>query len=140
VIAVISYGFIAGCTAVAPAKAHEVQPAYTFAMVDEPNIAGFKVSLKSHDRRKLCLTLEQWPSKNGLLSGSERAKLRTPAGIIPAKGIDFGYCPGGCGKIELKPYSTLNGFISYSVFADPATIERLTSKQLEFRVQPFFCK
>lgn len=138
-IASISYG-IAGCAAVATSKSHQDQPTYTVAVSDAPDIAGFKVSLKSHDKRKLCLTLEQWPSKNGLLSGTDMAQIETPTKIIQAKGVDFGYCPGGCGKIEIKPYSTLDGFISYSAFGDPAAIGHLASKQLQFRVQPFFCK
>jgi hypothetical protein len=139
-IAAISYGSIAGCTNGAVSKPYDAQPAYTVAVADAPDLVGFKVSLKSHDKRKLCLTLEQWPSENGLLSGSDRAELETSARIIRAKGVDFGYCLGGCGKIEIKPYSTLHGFISYSVFGDPSKIGRLASKQLLFRVRPFLCE
>lgn len=122
VVAAISYGFMIGCATGVSSTSHVTKPVYTVAVVDAPDRAGFKISLKSHDERKLCLTLEQWPSKNGLLSGSDRARLETPTEIIQAKGIDFGYCSGGCGKIDIKPYSTLSGFISYSVFGDPARI------------------
>ena len=52
---------------------------------------------------------------------------------------NFGFCPGGCGIIVVSPGETLRGFIPYSEFGDPAQIEQLQDRRLEYLIVPRIC-
>src|SRR6266480_1580537 len=70
-------------------------PRYRLDIVDRPNEKRFNLSLKSLDRRSLCIYFDEWPNKFGQLHfGSGRVKLESSEGTYPARDENFGYCVG----------------------------------------------
>lgn len=115
--------------------------AYELDVVDTPNNNRFDLTFRSRIDRKLCLTVDQWPSKAGQLHmGSERAQLETADRSLPAADENFGYCPGGCGVIEIPPNGYLHGFIAYEAFGNAVEIKSEKNKRLIFAVAPYFCR
>ena len=123
---------------------HSTAARFHFDITDRPDEKRFVLSLKSLDDRPLCIYVEKWPNQKGQLHfGSRWVKLKSPNGTYPAKDENFGYCVDEHGKhclIYIAPRSTLNGFIGYEQFGNPAVIEKLSRRQLDFPVSPSVCE
>lgn len=114
---------------------------YLLDAVDNPDNNRFDVILRSLGEQKLCLAVQQWPSRSGQLHmGSSFAHLEVGNRRLPATDENFGYCPGGCGTIEIPPHGELKGFIAYAAFGDPEAIKREPQRRLDYSIKPIFCK
>lgn len=114
---------------------------YELHIADNPHEHRFDIVLKSNDSRPLCVAVENWPNRVGLLHmGRDLATLQTAAGALPAHDDNFGYCHGGCGEHRIEPHEELHGFIAYEAFGDPVQLAADTSKQLQFSVTLAYCR
>jgi hypothetical protein len=125
-----------------PATTATEDPArFKLLVVDEESKMEFRVEFKSEDTRKICFEVEQWPSASGSLdSGSQSAWLVTNERNIPAFDDNFGYCPGGCGLIQVDAGKSLIGRITYSQFGSADEISRMAVKKLRFDIYPKICR
>lgn len=122
-------------------KSNPPSPQFRLVITDHPRESRFVVNLISLDNRALCLGVDQWPNEQGQLdTGSKRATLKSTEGAYPARNENFGYCVGQACIIRVPPGSTLTGFIGYREFGDPATIARLSKRQLVFPVSTWICR
>lgn len=113
---------------------------YDLNVVDDSERRLFELSLTSADTRDICILVQEWPSSSGSLdSGSERASVLAADMKLPARDDSFGYCPGGCGAIRIRPGQTLNGFITYAQFGDADAVAGLERRTLQFAVHPYPC-
>lgn len=116
-------------------------PMFKLETIDIPEQKRFELTLKSLDARQLCLDVEQWPNSiGGVHFGRDIAVLEFDDGSVPIHDSNFGYCPGGCGTIEVEPNSELRALIPYGQFGDPNEIAKLKNKRLKFSVSPRYCK
>lgn len=114
---------------------------YSFEITDNPNERSFDIVLKSHAIRPLCISIENWPSRDGQLHmGSSLATLELSESSLPARDDNFGYCPGGCGQYRIEAGEELRGFITYAVFGEPERLVLHSSKRLQFSVSPHYCR
>jgi hypothetical protein len=113
-------------------------PSFRIESKDLPAETKFEVSLISLDNRKICLSLEQWP-RNGEIYAREIVTLKSHDVLLPASTLDLGYCPGGCGTIEVLPGETITSSIHYSTFGPTEEIAALEDKVLLFAIGPFYC-
>lgn len=115
---------------------------YVLQVTDNAAEHRFDVVLKSHDDRALCVSIEAWPSKNGLFpTENDDVVVLTGQEELPVRSeLSSAYCPGGCGEHRIEPHGELGGFIAYEAFGDTAKLAADPSKQLRFSVTPSYCR
>ena len=100
-----------------------------------------EITLVSKNAHKICLDVEQWPNKFGQIENGSALILKLATGqAFEAKSTNFGFCPGGCGTIQIKPYSTLVARVGYDEFDMVEEITKLNGKSFFYSVSPFFCR
>ena len=115
-------------------------PLIRIEVIDRPSEKRFVVTLRSKDKRPLCLGIDQWPNRSGQLdTGSKRARLESAAGTFPARDENFGFCVGEECVIHVAPGASLTGFIGYAEFGPPAKIAALPRRRLHFPVTTWVC-
>lgn len=130
--------FLGGCT---PSIMRPTPDQYSLQIIDNPAEYRFDITLQSNDSKPLCVSIENWPSREGQLHmGSSLATLLTDAGAFTARDENFGYCPGGCGQHRIGPSGELRGHISYKAFGDPVRLAADKNKRLQFSVAPSYCR
>lgn len=135
---ILLLSFLVACT---PALIQPGSDQYALRVEDNPAAYRFDIVLQSHDPKPLCISVENWPSREGQLHmGSDLATLHTTTGILAARDENFGYCPGGCGQHRIAPGSELQGFIAYEAFGDPVQLAMDAGKRLQFTVSLSYCK
>jgi hypothetical protein len=113
---------------------------YRLSILDSSVQKRFIVSLVSLDDRPLCLHIQKWPNRFGLLHyGRHWATLHTSKGIYPAYDLNAGRCVGPECIMHIAPHATITGFVSYEMFGHPAVIARLPDRRLELSVSPELC-
>jgi hypothetical protein len=118
----------------------QTPPKFSLSVSDKTLERQFNLVFHSDDERNLCFPVEQWPSSAGSLdSGSQRAVLVSGEHRMPAFDDNFGYCPGGCGFIRVRPGEELRGRITYSQFGDPKLIAAFGTRTLSFSLYPKIC-
>jgi hypothetical protein len=115
-------------------------PRYRLVIKDNPTLARFDLTLRSLDRRTICLGGGGWPSPNGNVDwGSQWVKLQSNSDFLPARDWNFGICFGDC-SIHVAPHGKLSGFIGYAEFGDPKKITALPNRKLHFDPIVYVCK
>lgn len=117
------------------------QPRFELIVTKNNELRRFDLLLRPAESRDLCLNVDQWPSRNGVLDGgSQLAYVTTDSGRIPAKDGNFGYCPGGCGYFKVAVGDSLSGFISFDQF--PGFDELVSSDPsiLHYTINPVACR
>lgn len=115
---------------------------YTLQVTDNAAERRFDVVLKSQEDRALCVSIEAWPSGNGLLpTASDEVALLIGQEKLPVRSeLLSAYCPGGCGVHRIAPHGELRGFIAYGAFGNETQLAADPSKQLQFSVVPSYCR
>ena len=132
--------FAAGQASVPTFNVGHPPPRYRFVIKDNPNFARFDLTLRSLDRRTICLGQGGWPSPNGNVDwGSQWVKLQSNSELFPARYWNFGTCAGDC-STHVAPHRTLSGFIGYAEFGDPKKIAALPNRKLHFDPIVYVCR
>jgi len=116
--------------------------AYRLDISDNPAARRFDVVLHSRHDRALCVDRDGWPTSNGtLFVENDDVYLETSAGPHRIKSpFSSVYCPGGCGKWEIRPGEALTGFFGYAAFGDADEIAADARRRLHFSVSPSLCR
>ncbi len=123
-----------------PEKQYNVR--YRFQVTDRPDQQRFVLTLRSADKRPICIYRDNWPNGFGQVNlGAMRVTLKSSEGEIRAHDTNFGFCAGDAScYIRILPGGTLTGFIGYEQFGKPKTIAKLARRELRFRVSPIVCE
>jgi hypothetical protein len=116
-----------------------IKPKFTLELVPNDEKFTVELKLKSQEKTALCLATEQWPNSQGKVEYSTGSLLIYNNTQYRAKSFNFGYCPGGCGVIEIPALGSLEGFISYAEFGDAAEISHLKDKIFRYSLLPRLC-
>jgi hypothetical protein len=119
----------------------EPSPLFTFKITDQPQQLRFVISLRSSDKRPICIYRHMWPNAMGQLHfGSTWVRLESAQGAFAARDSNFGFCGGGPNCfLRIDPGDVLRGYIGYEQFGKPRTIARLKRRKLVFAVSPARC-
>jgi hypothetical protein len=135
-----SVAFVSGCVT----SHQEMTPlAYELVTADDPENAVFIVSLKSEENSQaICIYIDHWPTQSGSAKlVDDRVKIVHQDGIVSvAPPVYARDCPGGCGRIRIKPNEEIKAVIPYSEFGDAKEIAALQNKRLEYSLTPYRCK
>jgi hypothetical protein len=106
---------------------------------DDAN-ARFNVSLRTLATRPLCMSIVEWPSRNGAIGGgSGIAEILSDTTKLSPHDFNYGTCIGPQCLLRVPPDQTLRGFIAYNQFGDPTIIQALPRKRLAIYSKPAFC-
>lgn|SRR5215831_17968129 len=114
---------------------------YHFQITDRPDQQRFVLTLRSTDKRPICIYRDKWPNGFGQLDfGSTWVTLHASEKLLPARDTNFGICGGdeSC-YMRILPGQELSGFIGYEQFGKPEEIAKLARRKLHFPVSPLVC-
>ena len=141
VSAVVSLAVFSACAPERPAPGFG-DAQYELKVFDRPAEARFSLILSSKDNRDICVSTTVWPDRDGgTQTGRDVYSLETDRGtMFPHPPTMFADCWGAGCETRLRPGESIEGFIAYSEFGDPADIKALRKRELHVDIVPAVCE